>query len=84
MKTTILWKLRQRFGITAPRLAVRAQVPWYARWLGIALLVGLSAALAFWVFDAGLRFAGYDRHEADLWSQLMVDMNEDVNPYALG
>lgn len=66
MKTTILWKLRQRFGITAPRLAVRAQVPWYARWLSIAVLLGLSAALAFWVFDAGLRFAGYDRQEADL------------------
>ena len=66
MKTTILWKLRQRFGITAPRLAVRAQAPWYARWLGIALLLGLSATLAFWVFDAGLRFAGYDRQEADL------------------
>jgi len=66
VKTTILWKLRQRFGITAPRLAVRAQAPWYARWLGIALVLGLCAALAFWVFDAGLRFAGYDRQEANL------------------
>src|SRR5688500_9052464 len=47
VKTTILWKLRQRFGITAPRLAVRAQAPWYARWLGIALLVGFSAAAGF-------------------------------------
>ena len=66
MKTTILWKLRQRFGITAPRLAVRAQMPWYALWLGLALLLGFSAAVAFWVFDAGLRFAGYDRQEANL------------------
>ncbi|MGH8673420.1 MAG: DUF6776 family protein [Burkholderiales bacterium] len=66
MKTTILWKLRQRFGITAPRVSVRAHVPWYARWLGAALLLGFSAALALWVFDEGLRFAGYDRGEADV------------------
>ena len=63
MRTTILWKVRQRFGITAPRVAVRAQVPWYARWLGIAVLAGFSGAIALWVFDAGLKFAGYDLRE---------------------
>ena len=64
MKTTILWKLRQRFGITAPHVAVRTQMPWYMRWLGIALLAVLCAAAALWVFDAGLRFAGYDLRES--------------------
>ncbi|MET7421767.1 hypothetical protein [Dactylosporangium sp. NPDC005555] len=34
--------------------------------------------------DGSYDLVGADRHEADLWSQLMVDMNEDVNPYALG
>jgi hypothetical protein len=64
VKTTILWKLRQRFGITAPQVAVRPQMPWYMRWLGFALLAGLCAAAALWVFDAGLRFAGYDLRES--------------------
>lgn len=32
--------------------------------------------------DGSYDLIGADRHEADLWSQLMVDMNEDVNPYA--
>ena len=64
MRTTILWKLRQRFGITAPNVAVRPQMPWYIRWLGFALLAGLCAAAALWVFDAGLRFAGYDLRES--------------------
>ena len=64
MKTTLLWKVRQRFGITAPRVAVRAQVPWYARWLGILVLAGFSGAIALWVFDAGLQFAGYDLRES--------------------
>jgi hypothetical protein len=64
VKTTILWKLRQRFGITAPRVAVRAQIPWYARWLGIVLLATVAGAAALWVFDAGLKFAGYDLRES--------------------
>jgi hypothetical protein len=65
VKTTLLWKLRQRFGIAAPKLAVRVQVPWTARWLGTALLLAAAAALAAWIYDAGLRFAGFDRREAE-------------------
>ena len=65
MKAARLWKLRQRFGIAAPKVAVRIHVPWYARWLGIAVLVAASAALAAWIYDAGRRFAGFDRREAE-------------------
>jgi multidrug efflux pump subunit AcrA (membrane-fusion protein) len=46
-----LWKLRQRFGIAAPKVAVRTHVPWYVRWLGM--------------YDAGRRFAGFDRSEVE-------------------
>ncbi len=60
-----LWKLRQRFGIAAPRVAVRTHVPWYLRWLGIAVLLAFSAALAAWMYDAGRRFAGFDRGEVE-------------------
>jgi hypothetical protein len=59
------WKLRQRFGIAAPRVAVRTQVPWYLRWLVIAVLLAFSAALATWIYDAGRRFAGFDRSEVE-------------------
>src|SRR5438045_6276370 len=58
-----LWKLRQRFGIAAPRVAIRSHVPWYWRWVGVALLLGISAASAAWIYDAGRRFAGFDRSE---------------------
>ncbi len=60
-----LWKLRQRFGIAAPKVAVRTHVPWYLRWLGLALLFAFSAALAAWMYDAGRRFAGFDRSEVE-------------------
>lgn len=60
-----LWKLRQRFGIAAPRVAVHTHIPWYWRWIGIAVLVGVSAASAAWIYDAGRRFAGFDRTEVE-------------------
>src|SRR5512137_115113 len=58
-----LAKLRQRFGIAAPKVAVRTHTPWYLRWLGLAVLLALSGALAAWMYDAGRRFAGFDRSE---------------------
>jgi hypothetical protein len=58
-------KLRQRFGIAAPSVAVRTQVPWYLRWLGLAVMLAFSAALALWMYDAGRRFAGFDRSEVE-------------------
>ena len=59
----LLSRLRKRFGISAPRVAVRTQVAWYWRWLGLLLLLSCSAALAAWMYDAGRRFAGFDRGE---------------------
>lgn len=56
-------KMRQRLGIAAPRVAVTSHIPWYWRWVGIAVLLGVSAASAAWIYDAGRRFAGFDRSE---------------------
>lgn len=69
-----LRKLRQRFGIAAPRVAVRTQVPWYLRWLVIAVLFAFSAAFAAWIYDAGRRFAGFDRSEVE--QELVITRGE--------
>src|SRR3989337_511182 len=63
--STRLLKLRRRFGIAAPRVAVRADVAWSLRWLGLILVLACSAALAAWMYDAGRRFAGFDRGEVE-------------------
>jgi hypothetical protein len=60
-----LRKLRRRFGIAAPTVSVRTHVPWYLRWLVLAVLLAFSAALAAWMYDAGRRFAGFDRSEVE-------------------
>ena len=70
-----LKKLRQRFGISAPRVAVRTHVPWYVRWMILAVLLAFSVALAAWMYDAGRRFAGFDRSEAqDELSSLRLEI----------
>ncbi len=49
------------FGISAPRMAVRAAIPWYWRWLG--LIVGLLAILLLsrFAYDFGRKFGGHDQ-----------------------
>ncbi len=58
-------RLRLRFGISAPKMTVQTHVAWYWRWLGVMLLLALSLAVAAWMYDAGRRFAGFDRTELE-------------------
>lgn len=59
-----LWRtLRRRFGIASRPMTVRTHVAWYWRWLGMVLFASVSLALAGWIYDAGARFAGFDRSE---------------------
>ncbi|MGH8771555.1 MAG: hypothetical protein ACREV2_10325, partial [Burkholderiales bacterium] len=53
----VLRKLREKFGISAPKMAVRIKLPWY--WRGAETVVGviLILALAFWAFQLGREFA---------------------------
>jgi hypothetical protein len=55
-----LRRLRGRFGIAAPRVAVRTHIPWYWRGLAIVVMSAIALALAGWIYDMGRRFAGFD------------------------
>jgi hypothetical protein len=57
--------IRRKFGITAPRLAVRTHVAWYWRWLSIVFLFTASLIIAWLVYDAGRKFAGFERSDAE-------------------
>jgi hypothetical protein len=59
----LIKRVRQRFGISAPRMTVNTHVAWYWRWLGTLVLLSLSLVLAAWMYDAGRRFAGFDSAE---------------------
>ncbi len=53
------------FGISAPRMAVRAAIPWYLRWLGLIALALIILLLSRAAYDFGKQFAGFDQGEAD-------------------
>ncbi len=61
----LIKRIRQRFGISAPRMTVRTHVAWYWRWLLFFILLSMSLTLAAWMYDAGRRFAGFDRGEIE-------------------
>ncbi|MEK7361745.1 MAG: DUF6776 family protein [Pseudomonadota bacterium] len=65
MPSKLLKKIRQRFGISAPRMTVTTHVAWYWRMLGLVVVLSCSLALAAWMYDAGRRFAGFDRSESE-------------------
>ena len=66
MQPNLLKRIRQRFGIAAPRMTVQTHVAWYWRMLGLVAILACSIAMAAWIYDAGRRFAGFDRSEAEL------------------
>jgi hypothetical protein len=56
---------RRKFSISAPRLSVRAHVPWYVRWavaLPFVVVIGLTV---MWAYDSGLELAGFHRGQAE-------------------
>jgi hypothetical protein len=61
------------FGISAPRMAVRAAIPWYLRWLGLIVLEQYYFARA--TYDFGKKFAGFDQGEADREVQRLREIN---------
>lgn len=54
---------RGRFGISAPKVAVRTHVPWHLRVASVAGIVAILAMLSGWAYDAGRRIAGFDQSE---------------------
>jgi hypothetical protein len=65
MARQVLRALKRKFGISAPRVAVRAHVPWYLRWLGIIGVGALIVGVGWVTYDFGMEFAGFRKSEAD-------------------
>jgi hypothetical protein len=63
------------FGISAPRMAVRAAIPWYWRWLGVIALALVILMLSRVAYDFGKKFAGFDQSEADREAQSLGESN---------
>ncbi|MFI4922228.1 MAG: DUF6776 family protein [Burkholderiales bacterium] len=67
--------LRSKFGIAARRVAVRTHVAWYWRWLVIIMMITMVMALAWWMYDSGRKFAGFDSGQAEHEMARQAELN---------
>lgn len=70
-----LKRLRQRFGIRAPKVAVRTHIAWYWRAAAIIAILTVSLVFAEWVYDAGRSIAGFDSRSS---TQAISDLRARV------
>ena len=64
MASRLLRSIKARFGIAAPRMLVRTHIPFPLRVLVVILLVLVGLWLANWVYDTGMRLAGFEKSQA--------------------
>jgi hypothetical protein len=53
--------VKRRYGISSRQVAVRTHVAWYWRGLFMAVALVCGIGLAWWMYDIGSHFAGFDR-----------------------
>lgn len=75
MTVQLLRTFRRKFGITAPRVAVRTHVPWYLRWLVVAVVGALVFSVGWATYKFGMEFAGFRQGEAD---RALATLNEAI------
>jgi len=69
-------KFKRKTGIFAPRVAVRPETSWYTRWLIIGLLIVLALVLSWGMYDAGRKFAGFDKKEVSEASEELARLSQ--------
>lgn len=67
--------LQRRFGISAPRVAVRTHVAWYWRWLGYVALGALVVGIGWTTYDYGMELAGFRQSES---ARTLARLNEEI------
>ncbi|HET9404215.1 MAG TPA: DUF6776 family protein [Burkholderiales bacterium] len=67
--------LQRRFGISAPRVAVRTHVAWYWRWLGYFALGTLVFGVGWTTYEYGMELAGFRQSEA---ARALARLNEEI------
>ena len=76
-------KLRQTFGISAPRMAVRTHLSWRWKVPALIALLGLVAGMWWWGFDFGQILGGFNRSAvAKKQAQLETDLALARSEYA--
>ncbi|MBL8523606.1 MAG: hypothetical protein JNN20_07955 [Betaproteobacteria bacterium] len=77
MKLRGSWrKIRSRIGIRSERVAIRTHTPWYIKFGGYGLMMGVAAAVAWYLVDNSYRITGFNRDEAKAQIAKLTEDNE--------
>jgi hypothetical protein len=60
----VIRRLKRKFGIAAPRVAVRTHTPWYMRWVSVLIAVSVTLVIAWYTYDKGRSLAGFQSGRA--------------------
>ncbi len=75
---TLLKTIKRRYGIAAPRVAIRTHVPWYWRCLVLAVGGGVMVGMGWLTYDLGRQYAGFDNSEARREINHLQDLNSKL------
>lgn len=67
--------LQRKFGISAPRVAIRTHIAWYWRWLGYIALGALVVGVGWTTYDYGMELAGFRQREA---ARALARLNDEI------
>ena len=66
MPDKLVRRLKSQLGMNAPRLSVRTRISWPLRMIAVGVLVAGGLILGQWVFETGLRIAGFEKSQSEL------------------
>jgi hypothetical protein len=67
--------IKRKFGVFAPQVSVRPNIPWYLRWLVIIALVVFVLLLCWIMFDVGRKITGFEKNGISHESDQLSDFN---------
>lgn len=77
MKLRGAWrKIRAKVGIRATKVAIKNHMPWYVRFAGYGLMVGVAGAVIWYLVDNSYRITGFNRVEASSQIVALTEANE--------
>ena len=77
MKLRGSWrKIRSKIGIRSERVAIRTHTPWYVKFGGYGLMMGVAAAVAWYLVDNSYKITGFNREEAKTEIAKLTEDNE--------
>jgi hypothetical protein len=68
-------KIRSKIGIRSQRVAIRSHSPWYIKFGGYGLAMGVAAAIAWVLVDNSYRITGFSRIDAKEQIELLTAEN---------